>query len=128
MKTFTQFLLEKITDTGHNKSSDPHFQADMVDLIRSHTPNANSEIMYASLNRPGKEKEYFNYYFNKLSQRYSMNALKDAKLYNGTNVTFYFHAPKIKPGHYIKVNAILPDESLAKEIFAEVTQKFKKKV
>ena len=126
-KTFTQYLLEQVAPTGHDQGGGPHIKVDIVDIINRHAPNANNEVMYSSLNKEGREKEFFEYYFNKLVQRYGIDAIKDAKMFKNA-VTFFFHAPKMKKGHFLKVYAVLQDEKTAKEVYSEVVGKYHKKV
>jgi len=126
-KTFTQYLLEQIAPTGHSEDNTPHIKADIVDLIRGHNKDSNSEVLFGSLNRQGKEKELFNYYFNKLNQKYGIAAIKDIKLFRNT-LTIAFHAPKLKTGHYLKVYSVLPDEKMAKELYTQLESNYNKKI
>lgn len=136
--TFKQYLFElaanetKALDeaasenTGHEHGGGAHIKADIVDILRSHAHGGSNEVLYSSL-KDGKEQEFYNYYLNKLQQRYGMTAIKDIKLFRDT-LTVFFHADKMKPGHFLKVSAKFPDEKVARVVYEELAGKYRKKV
>jgi hypothetical protein len=122
--TFKKFLFELETPAPAQVQTE--FKADIVDLLRSHTKGGKTEVMYNGL-RAGKEKESFLMNFNRLDQKYSVDAIKDSRFFRNT-FTIYFHAPKLKPGFFLEVNARFTDPTVAKEIYEELLTKYRKKI
>ncbi len=122
--SFKQFLLEKFGVTGHEHDRTSNIKADMVDIIRKHINP--TEVLFSNL-RQGKEKEFFFYYFNKLLQKFDMDAIKHKELFKN-GFAIYFHTSNVKPGHFLKISAVLPDDQTAHDIYEELVGKFKTKV
>jgi hypothetical protein len=129
-KTFVEFLIEADgfgTDTGHDTSGENHIKADIIDLVRSHVKDTNQEVMYSSL-RPGKEEEFFWYYFNKLKAKYPIESIRAGREFrNNFNIVFTVPALKAKNGRYLQVFARFPDQETAQRVLAKLTQEFPKK-
>jgi hypothetical protein len=120
--TFKKFLFELEAPA----QVQTEFKADIVDILRSHTPGGKTEVMFNGL-RAGQEKESFIANFNRLNSKYGMDAIKDSRFFRNT-FTIYFHAPKLKPGHFIELSVRFTDPTVAKEIYEDLLVKFKKKI
>lgn len=121
---FKQFLLERFGVTGHELDKTSNVKVDIVDIIRQHVNS--SEVLFSNL-RVGKEKEYFYYYFNKLLQKYNIDGIKHKEMFkNGFSI--YFHAPNLKPGHFLKLSTVLPDENTARQVYDDLVSKFNVRV
>jgi hypothetical protein len=123
MKKFSEFLLELWDEPAHEQGGGNQIKADIVDIVRSHIHKTNKEVLFADL-RQGKEKEFFEYYFNKLNQKFSLNGIKTAKQFRNT-LNIVFSSPELsKTGRYVQVFARLPDEESATQIYNKLTQQY----
>lgn len=135
--TFKKFLIERFDEYPDDVQDEPSKQeetvqvqpeikADIVDILRGHKAGARNEVMYGIL-KSDNEKDSFNRYFNRLNQKYGMDAIKNSRSFRNS-FTIFFHTPNVKPGFFLEVNARFTDPMVAREVFAELTSKFKKKI